>query len=85
MFTPIVLFVPFCCGYEQIIQFCSGFDVRAYRDGKDQECDSVSWGENRSVIQLCARQEGGKEEGKNTEKLRAGWKGDYERKKGRMP
>ena len=76
-----VLFVPFCCEYEQIIQFCSGVDMCTYRDGKGQERDrmemergkSVSWEKSRSMIQLCARQEGNREK-KNTEESREGRK-----------
>lgn len=72
-----VLFVPFCCGYEQIIQFCSGIDMCVYigteRPGICQWGECVSWEKSRSVIQLCARQEGNEEE-RNTEELREGGK-----------
>lgn len=75
----VVLFVPFCCGYEQIIQFCSRIDrcVRIETGkarnvaGWEERGESVSWEKSRSMIQLCARQEG-KEEEKKTEELREG-------------
>lgn len=84
MYIYIVLFVRFCCGYEQIIQFCSGIDICVRIEmGKvgrvtelEQTGESVSWEKSRSVIQLCARQEENKEE-----ERRKGRSQEEERKK----
>ena len=85
MSTQVFLFVPFYCGYEQIIQFCSGIDMCTYRDGKGQKCDrmgtergkGVNWEKSRSMIQLCARKKGDEGE-RNTGKLREGRKKNTE-------